>query len=261
MTTYVTRSGNTILGASSEAIGKVVTPSFSVSDSLVRPANTTPYAANKSINCSLTVTAVSYVAGTKTVTLTSNGHPLAVNDRITVAGMNTGATLTNVDGNWVVSAKDTNTFSFVVTNTPTGTTPQTGLTITGAVAKQLSLVVADAVGNGVILSRLSVTCQGVAMLGGIRVWVYTGQTGVLVDQATFTLLNTNDATRRDYFDLYPVTSGSGSDTTFASQRLWEVFKCDPADTRLYFRLEALSAATPISGATITLRASGIQLLG
>ena len=249
-------TGNPI-PAGENAIGQTITPTFSVSDSLTRPANTTPYAANKSINCSVAVTARSYSG--LTVTLTA-GNAFAVGDRITVAGVNTGFTATNIDGNWICkTGTNATTVVFDVAVQPTGTTPQT--ITAGTIAKQLSLVVADAVGNGVILSRLSVTCQGVAMLGGIRVWVYTGQTGVLVDQATFTLLNANDANRRDYFDLYPVTSGAGSDTTFASQRLWEVFKCAAADTRLYFRLEALSAATPVSGATITLRASGIQLLG
>jgi len=77
------------LAAGTAVIGKVLTPSFSVADSLTRPANTTPYAANKSINCSLTVTGVSYV-GTS-VTLTISGHPLAAGDRITVAGINSGA--------------------------------------------------------------------------------------------------------------------------------------------------------------------------
>ena len=248
------------LAAGTAAAGKLITPSFLAADSLTRPANTTAYATQKSINCSLTVTAGSYVAGTKTVTLTSNGHPLAVGDRITVVGIDTGYTWTNVDGNWVVSAKDTNTFSFVVTSTPTGTSPASG-SVAAAVAKMLSIVVADAVGNGVILSRLSLTCQGVAMTGAIRCWIYTAQTTVLVDQATFTLLTANDAYRRQYVDFYPVTEGSGSDVTVATWRGWEVFKCEAADTRLYFRLVAEAASTPISGAVITLRASGVQLLG
>src|SRR3990172_1149708 len=58
------------------------TPPFSVSDFLKRPANTTAYSANKSINCNLTVTGVAYTL--KAVTLTSAAHGLAVGDRITV---------------------------------------------------------------------------------------------------------------------------------------------------------------------------------
>ena len=254
-------AAGTKLDAANVLLGQLKTPAFAASDSFVRPANSTSYAANKSMNCSLTVTAVSYVAGTKTATLTCNGHPLAVNDRITVAGMNTGATLTNVDGNWVVSAKDTNTFSFVVASTPTGTTPQTGLTITGAVAKCLSLDVARVVGGGVIVSRITVSLPGVGMTGAIRLYPYKAQPTVLVDQATFTLLAANDPNRLDYIDLYPITEGSGSDGAFASKQMWEVFMCDPTETRLYFRLASEGAGTPASAGIVTLRGSGVQLLG
>jgi hypothetical protein len=248
--------------AGTNAIGKVITPSFSTSDSLTRPANATVYAANKSMNCSLTVTAVSYVGGTKTVTLTSNGHPLAVNDRITVVGINAaGTTFTNIDGNWVVSAKDANTFSFVVASTPTGTTPQTGLSVAAAVSKCLSLDVGSVVGGGIIISRLSIALPGVAMTGAVRAWIYSTQPTVTVDQTTFTLLAANDANRKTYIDLYPVTAGSGSDMCFAEWKGWELIKCDPAETRLYLRLEAQGAGTPASAGVITVRAAGVQLLG
>ncbi|MCX6786837.1 MAG: hypothetical protein NTU85_03450 [Candidatus Kaiserbacteria bacterium] len=255
-------AGMAALPAGTAAIGKIITPGFSVSDTLTRPANATPYAANKSINCSLTVTAVSYVALTKTVTLTCNGHPLAVNDRITVVGINAaGTTFTNIDGNWVVSAADANTFSFVVASTPTGTTPQTGLTVAGAVAKCLSFDVGGVAGGSVIISRISVALPGVAMTGAVRAWLYTTQPTVLADQVTFTLLVANDAYRKDYFDLYPVTEGSGSNGTFASARVWETFKCEAADTRLYLCLAAEAAGTPANAGVVTARIAGVQLLG
>jgi len=235
------------------------TPTFSVSDSLVRPANTTPYAANKSINCNLTVTAISYVL--KVVTLTSNGHGLVAGDRITVAGILSGASVTNVDGNWVVSSSDTNTLAFTVASQPTGTTPQTGLTITGAIAKLLSFDVAGIAGGGIILSGLSISMQGVAMLGAVRAWIYVAQVPVLVDQSTFTLLTANDANRKKYVDLYPITEGTGSDVAFACVDMWREIKCAAADTRLYVRLAAEAASTPVSGGVITVRMSGVQLLG
>jgi hypothetical protein len=243
--------------------GKWPTGSFSQSDSLTRPANAIAYASTpKSMNCSLTVTAVSYVGGTKTVTLTSNGHPLAVNDRITVVGVNAGGTtFTNIDGNWVVSAKDTNTFSFVVTSTPTGTTPQTGLTLAGAVAKCLSLDVAGVVGGGIILSSLSVSLPGVAMTQAVRCYFYTVQPTALVDQSTFVVTTANDVQRKGYVDLYPVTEGSGSDCTFANATMWRMIKCEANDTRIYFRLASEGAGTPASAGVITLRGAGMQLLG
>jgi hypothetical protein len=134
--------------AGTAAIGKIITPTFSASDSLTRPANTTAYAAQKSINIDLTVTAVAYTL--KVVTLTSNGHGLVVGDRITVAGVNAGGSpnFANIDGNWVITAKDANTITFTVAIQPTGTTPQTGLTITHAIAKMLSVDVGGVVGGG-----------------------------------------------------------------------------------------------------------------
>jgi hypothetical protein len=232
-----------------------ITSLFSDFDSLTRPANSTPYAANKSINCSVAVTGLAYSG--KVVTLTAN-NAFNVGDRITVAGVNTGFTVTNVDGNWICEAGTSATqVVFTVATQPTGTTPQT--ISVGTIAKLLSIVAAGVAGGGIILSRISLSCTGVAMTGAIRAYVYTSQVPVLVDQATFTLLAANDASRRDYFDLYPVTEGSGSDVTFASQRLWEVIKCAAGDTRLYFRLVAEAAGTPASGGLITLRIAGIRL--
>jgi hypothetical protein len=142
---------------------------------------------------------------------------------------------------------------------PTGTTPHT-LTA-GAVAKLLSVEVADNAGDGVILSRLSVAIQGVAMIGAVRVYVYTQPTAVLVDQATFTLLNANDTYRKDNYDITLITEGAGSDVAFGAIRLWEVIKCDPSYKRLFFRIVAEGALTPVNDGLVTLRASGVKLGG
>lgn len=237
---------------------RIITPTFSVSDSLTRPANTTAYSANKAINCNLTVTAGSYSG--KTVTLTSNGHPLAVNDRITVAGINAGYTWTNVDGNWVVSAVTTNTFSFEVTTAPTGATPASG-SVANAIAKMLSLDVAGVAGGGVLLSSLVVSMQGVAMTGAIRVHIYKAQITALVDRATRTLLAANASHLLDVLDGYPTTEGTGSDMTAATIDVRKEYKCAAGDTRLYFTLTEEGASTPVSGAVITIRGQGQQLLG
>jgi hypothetical protein len=243
--------------AGTNAIGKTITPTFSVSDSFTRPANSTPYAANKSMNCSVAVTALAYTL--KVVTLTA-ANAFAVGDRITVAGCNTGFTVTNVDGNWICkTGTNATTVVFDVTSQPVGTTPQT-ITV-GTIAKCLSLDIAGVLGGGIILSRISVALPGVAMTGAVRLWCYEVQPTVLVDQATFTLLSANDTYRKFYIDLYPVTSGSGSDMCFAEWIGWMEVKANAADTRLYFRLEAMGAGTPTSAGVASLRASGIQLLG
>jgi hypothetical protein len=230
---------------------------FSGYDTLTRPNNTTAYAANKSVNCDLTVTAGSYSG--RAVTLTSAAHGLAAKDRITVAGINTGFTWTDVDGNWVITSVTTNTITFSVTTVPTGTASVTA-TVTHAIMKQMSIEVAGTSQGGIILSRLSLACQGVAMTGAFRVYVYTAQTTVAYDQAAFTILTANDTYRRDYWDFYPITEGTGSDGTFASVRLWETFQCAAGDNRLYFRVAAEGASTPVASAVLTLRATGIQLL-
>lgn len=256
----VTQNTQPALVAGTAAIGKIITPTFSAMDSLTRPSNTTAYSAQKSINCNITVTGVSYVA--KVVTLLMSSHSFVAGDRVTVSGVNAGATVTNVDGDWVIDSVVAGaSITFTVAIQPTGTTPQTGLTITNAIAKMLSIDIAGVAGGGVVLSRLSLSCQGVAMTGQIRCYVYTAQTTVLVDQSTFTLLNANDTYRRRYFDFFPISEGAGSDVTFASVSPNEVFKCAAADTRLYFRLVAEAASTPVSAGVITLRATGIQLLG
>ena len=240
------------------AIGKVVTPTFSQSDSLVRPANATPYTAQQSINCNCAVTALVSIVG-NTVTLTA-ANAFALGDRITVAGVDgnfTGAT--NINGNWIcIAGTNATTVVFVTALTPTGTP---AVSSHGTIAKCLSVGVADAVGNGILLSRISVALPGIAMTGAVRCYIYTVQPTVLVDHATFTLLAANDTARRDYFDLYPVTEANGSDVTFASAIPNEIFKCDPADTRLYFRLVTEAAGTPASAGTVTIEVSGTQLLG
>jgi hypothetical protein len=249
----------TALPAGSDAIGKIITPSFSVSASLTRPANATAYAANKSINVDLTVTEVAYTL--KVVTLKAAGHGLVAGDAITVAGVNTGATVTNVDGNWLIDSKTTDTITFTVTTQPAGTTPQTGLTITHAIAKLLAFDVAGVVGGGIILSRLSIALPGVGMTGAVRAYLYTAQTTVLVDQSTFTLLVANDTYRKTYFDLYPVTEGSGSDGCFAEWKGWELIKCEATSTKVYLRLVAEGAGTPANAGVVTVRMAGVQLLG
>ena len=247
----------TALKAGTAYIGKTIVPTFSSADNLVRPANATPYAALQSLNCNVVITAMSYTG--LVVTLTA-ANAFSVGDYITVAGVNSGFTVTNIDGNWICGVgTNATTVVFTVTVQPTGTTPQTATH--GTIAKLMAFNVGDANGNGIILSEIRVTLPGVAMTGAIRAYLYTQQVGALVDQATFTVLIANYASRRDYYDLYPVAEGSGSDCTMATLRLWEVIKLDPADTHVFLRLESEAAGTPANAGIIYARLTGIQLGG
>ena len=246
------------LVASTAAIGSVITHSFSKADNIVRPANATPYTAQQSINCNVVVTALVSISG-NTVTLTA-ANAFAVGDYITVAGVNGNFTnATNIDGNWVcIAGTNATTVVFVTALTPTGT-PATATH--GTIAKLLAFDVGDAVGHSIILSELRVTLEGVAMTGALRAYLYTQQVGVLVDQSAFTVLIANYASRRDYYDLYPVTEGSGSDCTMATIRLWEDIVLDPADTHVFLRLVTEAASTPVSGGHVYARLTGVQLGG
>lgn len=93
----------------------------------------------KAVFSDLTVTAVSYVG--LVVTLTAAAHGLLAGEIVTIGGVNTGATVTNVDGTWALTSVTVDTMTFAVASQPTGTTPQTGLTITHAVNSSASGVV------------------------------------------------------------------------------------------------------------------------
>ena len=90
-----------------------------------------------SSNLVASVTAMSYTL--KVVTLTCT-NIFAVGDIITVAGVNTGFTVTNIDGAaWVCqTGTDTTKVVFTVTSQPVGTTPQTISvgTVSGAVVSE-----------------------------------------------------------------------------------------------------------------------------
>lgn len=74
-------------------------------------------------NLSASVTAMSFTG--KVVTLTAT-NTYAVGDSVVVAGVNTGFTVTNIDGTWVCQTGTNATkIVFTVTSQPVGTTPQT----------------------------------------------------------------------------------------------------------------------------------------
>ena len=101
---------------------ELVTTSGLVSGS--EPATANGYARVAFCNTALaSVTGMAYA--TKTVTLKAT-NIFAVGDPITVAGINTGFTVTNIDGTWICKTGTTATdIVFDVTNQPVGTTPQT----------------------------------------------------------------------------------------------------------------------------------------
>jgi hypothetical protein len=251
-------SGRSVITEPYVGSNTIKTNTFSVVDSLTRPANVTAYSAQQSINCNNAVTALVSISG-NTVTLTV-ANALVVGDYFTIVGVDGNFTNgLNIDGNWKAkTGTNATTLVFDTFLTPTGT-PATSSH--GTVAKLLAFDVAGVNGGGVILSEVKVSLPGIGMTGAIRVYIYNGQIPVLVDQSTFTVLVANGSYRRDEYDIYPVTEGAGSDTCMGTIRLWEVIKCDPADTHLFVRLCSEGAGTPTSSGSVTVRLSGIQLGG
>ena len=243
-----------------EIARQLTSPAFDVTDTIKRPNTSSAYAANQAINCDLTVTEVAYTG--LVVTVKAVGHGLFAGtdtayNRITVAGINTGATLTNVDGNWVATPIDADHFSFTVAVQPTGTTPQTGLTIAHAIAKMLSVDLGGEAGSGVLLSTLKLSLPGKGMTGAIRLYLDTTQVAVLVDATTYPLVISNTATRKFYFDFTPVTENASSDCAIAELAPNIVVKRAVGETRLYFRLVAEAAGTPTALGVVSLTASGL----
>ena len=240
----------------SNVLGKYITPTTYKQDSITRPANATAYADTKVINCTVAVTAMAYTL--KVVTLTAV-NAFAVGDRITVAGVNTGFTVTNIDGNWICgTGTNATTVVFTVDTQPTGTTPQT--ISVGTIAKLMSFDVTGVAGASVIVTGLNVTLPGVGMTGPIRGYIYRNQVTVLVDQGTFIRAIANAPYFVDVVDLYPVAE-AGSDCTFATLPMWRKWTPAVADTRFYFRWLAKGAGTPASGGVMTAELNCIQLLG
>jgi hypothetical protein len=86
----------------------------------------------------VSVTGMSYAS--KTVTL-HGSHNFLVGETVTVAGVNAGFSVTNVDGTWVLkTGTDTGVMVFDVTDQPVGATPQTltAGTVTNLVQMRIS---------------------------------------------------------------------------------------------------------------------------
>jgi hypothetical protein len=233
-------------------------PSFSLSDSVTRPANATAYAASQAINCNCAVTALVSIVS-KTVTLTV-ANALAVGDRFTVVGVDGNFTnAANIDGNWIaIAGTNATTLVFTVSGTPTGT-PATSSH--GTIAKMMSLDVAGVNGGMVVITDFKVSLPGKGMTGAIRVYFDTSQVTVLVDAASYSLLIANTANRKTYIDLNPVTEDTNSDCTIG---VWQgkpiTIKCAANDTRIYLRLVAEAAGTPANAGVVSVLASGFQTL-
>jgi hypothetical protein len=116
-------------------------------------------------------------------------------------------------------------------------------------------------GSVVSIRRITVNMPGLG-LGALRLYLYNAQSTVLTDQATFTILSANDSFRRAYVDLYPITEGSGSDTSVAVWTGEIIMACESTTKYIYGRLVkevSDNAVVAVSAATIRTMITGYQM--
>lgn len=126
----------------------------------------------------------------------------------------------------------------------TATTPLRGLTL------------ARVAGGAGYITYWRITVNHTTFLPRIRVHLYTvaaPTTALNGDNAAFTELDANQPVRIGHFDLpnLALSAGAGSDVVRASRDdLRLAFKCDAADTKVYYRYEVLDSATPAALKTV-----------
>jgi hypothetical protein len=81
-----------------------------------------------------------------------------------------------------------------------------------------------------------------------RLWLYNVAPAAIADNAQFTLLYANRATRLGYVDLVATTEGTGSDSASAfATNVNLKFMCAGGGRNLFAVVEAKQAYTPVSG--------------
>jgi hypothetical protein len=237
-------------------LGEIGGKCTAVADAFARPADVTAYTAKDAVGMKVVVTALSYLL--KVVTLTA-ANSLAVGDRITVSGVNTGFTVANVDGNWICGAgTDATHVVFTVTDQPTGTTPQT-ITV-GNVARlgRLANIFRVVNGSGYI-TKVRLFTDLKTAVPQLRVHFYGSQIGAILDNGPFLLLWANRVARQGYVDLPALTSEDSANSDCArtilvpgsSNMPLEVHNSETATAvitgkDLYYQIEDMTGVTPAS---------------
>jgi hypothetical protein len=237
-------------------IGEIGGRCNSVADAFARPADVTAYTAKDVVGMKIVVTVMSYTL--KVVTLTAV-NTLAVGDRITVSGVNTGFTVTNIDGNWICEAGTDGTHVvFTVASQPVGTTPQT-ITV-GNVARlgRLANIFRVVNGSGYV-TKVRLFTDLKTAVPQLRVHFYGSQIGAILDNGPFLLLWANRIARQGYVDLPALTSEDSANSDCArtilvpgsSNMPLEVHNSEAATAvitgkDLYYQIEDMTGVTPAS---------------
>ena len=142
---------------------------------------------------------------------------------------------------------------------PNDTTPYTAgdcVSNSAVATVPLELALGRISGGSGYLVKLRLVTNQVTCTASFRVWLYTTATPTVgVDNAPFTLLWANRASRVGYVDLAPLASaGAGSDSAavFISTQL--PFVCSGDTGSLFAVLETKSAFTPAAGQQFFLEA-------
>lgn len=192
-------------------VGGNATP---VAVTFTRPANTTQYAAKDVIGVNL---AVSDATNASPIVMTTPTHGLADGDYVTQAsvGGNTAA-----NGSFYVKVTGYSTTTYALYSDKALTVPVAGngaYTSGGTVARLFRLpgILRKVGGNGYIVKARLMT-DLTTFLDQVRVHIYSKPVAAILDNALFTLLWANRASRLGYIDLPALaTEGSGSDAAAA----------------------------------------------
>jgi len=179
--------------------------------------------------------------------------------------VNTGFTVTNIDGNWVAkTGTNATTVVFDVTAQPVGTTPQTITVGTIARLGVLKNIFRVNGGNGYI-TKVRLMTNLATFLDQIRVHFYSQPVTAIDDHAVFTLLWANVAVRLGYVDLPALaTEAAGSDASgvvatpndSGSKIPLFVQNAEAVPSKdLFYRLETNGTGTPASGQVFTIEAT------
>jgi hypothetical protein len=244
--------------ATESHLGEIGGKGIPVADAFVRPADTTAYTAKDAVGVICPVTAMAYTL--KVVTLTA-ANALAAGDRITVAGVNTGFTVTNIDGNWICEAgTNATTIVFTVATQPTGTTPQTISVGTVARLGRLANIFRVANGSG-YLTKLRLFTNLKTAVPQLRVHFYSTPPAAILDNSPFLLLWANRVARLGYVDLPACTSEDAANSDCArslavpgtSNANLPLFVCNTETVAgvvtgkdLYYQIEDMTGVTPAS---------------
>jgi len=217
---------------------------------MVRPANTTQYAAGDAV--APATVAITAASNATPIVVTAAAHGLATDDRVTIASVGGN---TNANGNWKVVVLTSSTFAIYNEVTGAARAGNSAYTSGGTLQKALRLadVVPEDAGAGEIIGIRLVLGDAGVTTATFRMRFLNQLITQIADNAAFTELYANRAKEVGDIALSTViTEGSGSDSAVVTQMqaVGIPFVCGASRRDLFIQMEAIGAYTPASAEAI-----------